>query len=58
MKVKAIVDYNDLQLNRRVKKGEELDVTEARADVLIKSKVATPTPTTVKGGKGRKKVNE
>lgn len=59
MKVKAIVDYNDLQLNRRVKKGEELEVTDARAKVLIQSKVATATtPTTAKGGKGRKKVNE
>lgn len=56
MKVKAIVDYNDLQLNRRVKKGEELEVTEARATVLIKAKVvATTTPTTAKGGRGRKK---
>ena len=59
MKVKAIVDYNDLQLNRRVKKGETLEVTDARATVLINSKVAvTTTPTTVKGGKGRKKTNE
>jgi hypothetical protein len=52
MKVKAIVDYNDLQLNRRVKKGEEFEVTKSRATVLINSKVAVATtPTTAKGVK-------
>ena len=35
MKVKAIVQYYDLQLIRKIKVGEELDVTEERAATLI-----------------------
>lgn len=39
MKVKCIIEYNDLQLRRLVKAGEELEVSEARAEVLINAKV-------------------
>lgn len=57
MKVKAITDYNDTKLNRLVKNGEELEVTDNRANILINAKVAMaiPTPTTEKVAKGRKK---
>ena len=49
MRVKAIKDYNDLQLKRLVKAGEEFDVNEDRADQLIIAKVCEelPTPTEV-----------
>ena len=40
MKVKAIKDYNDLELKRLVKADEELTVKEARGKVLIKAGVA------------------
>ena len=35
MKVKAIKDYNDLQLKRLVKTDEEITVSEARGKELI-----------------------
>lgn len=35
VKVQCILDYNDLQLKRLVKVGEELEVTKARAEVLV-----------------------
>ena len=49
MLVKAIKVYKDLELKRLVNAGEELNVTEARANKLIKAKVAViieapPTP--------------
>lgn len=40
MKVKAITDYNDLQLKKLVIADEVLDVSEERANALIKAKVA------------------
>lgn len=46
MTVKCIRDYNDLQLNRLVKAGEELTVAEARANVLAKAGVAVEIATT------------
>ena len=54
MKVKIIKSYNDFQLNYRVPADTELEVTEERAEQLIKAGVATP-PTTVKSGKGGRK---
>ena len=54
MKVKIIKSYNDFQLNYRVPADTELEVTEERAEELIKAGVATP-PTTVKSGEERKK---
>lgn len=48
MLVKAIKTYNDLQLNRLVKLGEEFETTDARAEALVKAGVcealSTPTP--------------
>ena len=41
--VKCIKDYFDLELNRWVKVDEELQVDKARASVLEKARVATPT---------------
>ena len=35
VKVQCILDYNDLQLKRLVKAGEELEVTKDRAEVLV-----------------------
>lgn len=40
MKVKAITDYNDLQLKKVVKADDVLEVSEERANALIKAKVA------------------
>lgn len=40
MKVKAIKDYNDLELKRLVSKDEELTVSEERGKVLINAMVA------------------
>ena len=36
MKVKALIGYNDKVLERWVNKDEVLDVTEERAEVLLK----------------------
>ena len=49
-KVKCILGYFDTKLNKSVAIGEELNVTEERANQLIKAKVAEPvtTPTTEK----------
>lgn len=35
VKVECIVTYNDLQLERLVKLGEELEVSKDRADTLV-----------------------
>ena len=35
VKVECILTYNDLQLKRLVKEGEELEVTKDRAKVLV-----------------------
>lgn len=50
MLVKAIKTYNDLQLNRLVKLGEEFETTDARAEALVYAGVceAVATPTTEK----------
>ena len=57
MKVKVIVDYNDTQLKRLVKAGEEFEVSEARGQRLIEAMVAKEiaVPTAEKATKGRKK---
>ena len=56
MKVKVIVDYNDTQLKRLVKAGEEFEVSEARGQRLIEAMVAKViAPTAEKATKGRKK---
>ena len=47
MRVKCIYKYHDLQLNRLVNENEELEVTDARGNVLIKAKVCEPTTTEV-----------
>lgn len=39
VKVQCILDYNDLQLKRLVKVGEELEVTKERAEVLVEKKL-------------------
>ena len=39
VKVQCILDYNDLQLKRPVKVGEELEVTKARAEVLVEKEL-------------------
>lgn len=46
MKVKAIKDYNDLQLKRLVKADEIINVADARGNVLLKANVAIEVPTT------------
>ena len=49
MKVKAIKNYYDKQLKKDVKAGEEFEVNEERANILVSAKVceivATPTTT-------------
>lgn len=60
MKIKAIKDYYDLQLNRAVKCGEEIEVADARAKALCTtnnktgSKLCVEVAATPKRG-GRKK---
>lgn len=39
VKVQCILDYNDLQLKRLVKVGEELEVTKDRAEVLVEEEL-------------------
>lgn len=39
VKVECILDYNDLQLKRLVKAGEELEVTKDRAEVLVEKEL-------------------
>lgn len=57
--VKCVLGYFDTKLNRSVAIGEELEVTEDRANQLVKAKVAEITTTTpkevVKATKTRKK---
>lgn len=65
MKVKAIKDYFDLELNRAVKALDEFEVSAARAKELasVNNKAKQPlveilestTPTTKKVAKGRVK---
>ena len=49
-RVKCILNYYDTKLNKSVAVGEEFDVTEDRANQLVKAKVAetVATPTTEK----------
>lgn len=39
VKVECILEYNDLQLKRLVKVGEELEVTKDRAKVLVEKEL-------------------
>ena len=39
MKVKAIRNYKDKELNKSIKTDEVIEVTEERADVLLKANV-------------------
>lgn len=55
-KVKCILGYFDTKLNRYVAIDEEIEVTDERANQLIKAKVAEVTTTTTeKVAKTRKK---
>lgn len=59
VKVQCIVTYNDLQLKRLVKIGEELEVTKERAEVLVDKelvKVVEVIPEPVKEVKAEKPV--
>ena len=49
-RVKCILGYFDTKLNKSVAIGEEIDVTDDRANQLIKAKVSelVTTPTTEK----------
>lgn len=57
VKVKCVLGYYDTKQNRRVRISEELEVTEERANRLIKAKVCelVTTPTPEKVAKARKK---
>lgn len=48
MKVQVVKNYHDRLLRKDVKVGDELEVTEERANVLINAGVATPTTPTEK----------
>lgn len=58
MKVKAITKYKDTQLDRLIEAGEEIEVTDARASILINARVAeavaTLTPEVATEGKPKK----
>ncbi len=63
MKVKAIKDYFDKQLNKLVTAGEEIEAAEDRAKVLTSAGVAelvaeATTPTTEKVAKKSRKKHE
>lgn len=47
MKVKCILLYHDKDLKKDVQVGEEYEVSEERANLLINSKVAEPLTTEV-----------
>ena len=47
-KVKCVLGYFDTKLNRHVDIGEEFEVTEDRANQLVKAKVCEVTTTTPK----------
>lgn len=56
VKVKCILGYYDTQKNRRVRIGDEFDVTEERAKRLLNAKVVEEIPATAeKVDKARKK---
>lgn len=56
MKVCCKMNYRDTRLKRDVKVGEQLEVTEARAKVLIEAGVADPvTPMENEAPKGKSK---
>ena len=49
IRVKCIKGYYDTKLNRSVAEGEEFEITDDRANQLVKAKVAeVTTPTTEK----------
>lgn len=57
MKVKCIQKYQDLQLNKLIDVGDELEVADARGAILINAKVAeaiTTPPTPEKVVKAKK----
>lgn len=60
MKIKVIQEYKDTQLNRIVKTGEELEVTDERGKRLISAKVGIEIPMerTKKTAKKRKVVDD
>ena len=62
MKVRATKEYVDKVLNKLVKAGTEIEVTEDRAKVLtsagVAELVAEPTPTTEKVAKKAKAKKE
>lgn len=41
MRVRALINYNDYELKRSVIKGEEYEVTEERAEVLLKGNASS-----------------
>ena len=57
-KVKCVLGYFDTKLNRHVDIGEEFEVTEDRANQLVKAKVCevttTTTPKVAKKSKAKK----
>lgn len=46
IKVKCVLGYHDTKLNRHVNINEEFEVTEDRANQLVKAKVCEVTTTT------------
>lgn len=40
MRVKCIKQYNDLQLNKLINVGDELEVADARGKILVNAEVA------------------
>ena len=58
VKVKCVLGYYDTKLNRSVAIGEEIEVTNERAEQLEKAKVAVTTTTTEKVAKKTKAKKE
>ena len=58
VKIQCVISYNDLQLEKLVKEGEELEVTQDRADTLVEKglvKVIEVIPDTKKQVPKKKK---
>ena len=41
MKVRAIIDYVDMELDKEIKIGDEYEVTKERAEVLLKGNISS-----------------
>ena len=41
VKIRALINYTDFELNKQIKTGEEYEVTKERAEVLLKGNASS-----------------